>query len=682
MVLRVSKTNLRTRLRSERRLGKTLPIWNPSFDAEDQVKMMKHLFLIAILFIACSATAQTPGGVAANPQAWFKSNVGVLTTVSSMNVESWADQSIFGNNAIPTNVGTSPVFSTQPADLINYNPVVNFVATNGHELPIPSNLNIAKSSNQPYSLFGVSRYLSGQMPYIGTQATGTGRPPFSAFQFGIRGSANPDLAVWRYDNTSHHLVGSGNYPSQGNQTVAIGSAVRAGITTSGYINGEFGNSTTTNAYFANNPLRLGAGGGGPSGNVFSTQNMAEIIVFDVTLSPVDLSKVNSYLAVKYGLTLSNTGGGVAGDYLAPDGTLIWDASLSPNYHNDIIGIGRSDTTCLLQKQSHTIDDTTKIYLSSLAATNALNPTAITSNTSYILAGHDNGMLCATPASFQELPTGLVNCTLFSRLEREWKITNTNFGQTYHCDITLNNCAIPNQVSIADLRLLVDDDGDFSNGGTACYFMGDGSGISFSYSNPILSIENIGISHIGLNQTRYITIASVTDNTPLPSAMVSFEANPLGNREVELNWQTGPDFDLPHISISKSVDQVNWENVIRVEAGADESQSFLDNRPYSGLSYYKLTALDVNGNASSAIVRSVMVEREGLVFWPNPSHAIVEIMGEPEQLQNLSLYDYTGKRLTIQFLSPAEGKVTVDVSNLPAGVYILKSFDKAYRLLKE
>ena len=45
-------------------------------------------------------------------------------------------------------------------------------------------------------------------------------------------------------------------------------------------------------------------------------------------------------------------------------------------------------------------------------------------------GDNRGAMNTTTAANVEMPTGLPGCTLFSRLEREWKVTRTNTNEDY------------------------------------------------------------------------------------------------------------------------------------------------------------------------------------------------------------------------------------------------------------
>ena len=85
----------------------------------------------------------------------------------------------------------------------------------------------------------------------------------------------------------------------------------------------------------------------------------------------------------------------------------------------------------LQKQSHQLDDSTRIYINTLQTTNTANSGVFSSNISYVVMGNDNGVMCSSTSSLAEMPSG---CGLFSRIEREWKVTKTNFGQLFNVDL--------------------------------------------------------------------------------------------------------------------------------------------------------------------------------------------------------------------------------------------------------
>ena len=66
---------------------------------------------------------------------------------------------------------------------------------------------------------------------------------------------------------------------------------------------------------------------------FCNGDIAEIIGYGATNTSGDQQKIESYLAIKYGITLDQT---TATDYLASDGsTIMWDATAAGTYNNAV-----------------------------------------------------------------------------------------------------------------------------------------------------------------------------------------------------------------------------------------------------------------------------------------------------------------------------------------------------------
>lgn len=72
----------------------------------------------------------------------------------------------------------------------------------------------------------------------------------------------------------------------------------------------------------------------------------ELIAYGRELSHFERRKVESYLAIKYGITLR-------GSFYAPDSTLIWDSQTNNSYHNRVTAIAHYPASKLLQPLSTT-----------------------------------------------------------------------------------------------------------------------------------------------------------------------------------------------------------------------------------------------------------------------------------------------------------------------------------------
>ncbi|MDX1446160.1 gliding motility-associated C-terminal domain-containing protein, partial [Lishizhenia sp.] len=152
---------------------------------------------------------------------------------------------------------------------------------------------------------------------------------------------------------------------------------------------------------------------------------------------------------------------------------------------------------LLQKQSQNFGATFRIYLNDLAASNVANQGNINNDTSYVLVGTNLGNLCSNANANNEKP---VNIT--ARLEREWRLQNTNFVDNYSVDLTLDNCAILDSSKLKYLRLLVDTDGDFTN----AQAFDASAGVDFELNGNVLSVKNLSNAIFPKDSTRFFTVA--------------------------------------------------------------------------------------------------------------------------------------------------------------------------------
>src|SRR3546814_4314131 len=70
----------------------------------------------------------------------------------------------------------------------------------------------------------------------------------------------------------------------------------------------------------------------------------EVVWYNRTLTPNEQSRVNTYLAVKNGVTLAE-------DYLASDGSVLWNRKTNTGYNSKIFGVAADNTSGMHQKQA-------------------------------------------------------------------------------------------------------------------------------------------------------------------------------------------------------------------------------------------------------------------------------------------------------------------------------------------
>lgn len=123
-----------------------------------------------------------------------------------------------------------------------------------------------------------------------------------------------------------------------------------------------GRATTPINFIENQPLLLSveiqrSGKFGLSGNAdlalgdSNLFSLAELVVYEGLLNREDRRKVNTYLALKYGLPITTNKEPEWRDYLAQDDSHYWDVAADRVYENRVLALGRSDQEGLFQSQT-------------------------------------------------------------------------------------------------------------------------------------------------------------------------------------------------------------------------------------------------------------------------------------------------------------------------------------------
>jgi len=570
-----------------------------------------------------------PGGVNGTNQTlslWLEADKGVTGNP----VSSWTDQSTYSVSATQATGADQPAFTSIA---LNYNPSITFNGTTT-SMNTPS---VQLSSNSRIFIVGKKANSSDAYVEVGT---GSAR----GITEGFVGS------YW--DTFSNYIENSGPGFAPG------GGTLNSNLLVEGY-----------NAATVSFPLNIGFA---LSAFTYLNGTINEMAIYNppTAMSATNITQVESYMAIKYGLTLNATG--VSNNYLSSAGTSIYNNTLG-TFWNEIIGIGRDDNALLMQKQSHTSTDTTRLYINTLAATNQANAGTISNDKSFIMLGNDQFKMYATNAEAANVPAG-VN----SRLDRIWKITNTNFSDNYNIDITLNTNAAPGSVTTSDLCLLLKTDTNFT---TAPIILSGTNGITISYSNPVITISGLSTSLIPINSTRYMVIASTSSSTPLPIELLSFDAHRDGTAmRVRCDWTTETETNNDYFAIERSQDATKFEQIGTVKGAGtvstENNYTFYDEHPYTGWSYYRLKQVDYNGKSTYFNVSSVYIGYLEITnIYPNPAtdNLSISITTEQNNEGTIEVYNVLGQIVYKRVIELQKGntEIKIPVGEFANGQYMFK-----------
>jgi hypothetical protein len=352
--------------------------------------LLHSLFLIAIIF---AAHAQSPGGVSLGLRTWYKADA-IVPVANGTDISTWADQATADGvqNAVQNGVYLNSFFGNRkpqyrtPVSRYNFNPYIDFTkqfsslfAYKAHSNRADYTYNYAQGA----TLYQVGDLTNNQGWFLGTGLGATTAPISGTnFEYGY---------PWWGLNQQYYGTACGYYYA----TVDDYGWYKAPYTTFeksyNYVRPErktqnnipWINSVSYDKYGTNNGVYTTAldaqtamqtrkdgdkwswgynyTPSGPSlfiGNELTNYNagrwwqggIPEVILYDRKLNVTqgnEADKVDTYLALKYGITLQHS-------YYISDGTKVWDTSCNNAFNNQIAGIAKDAASALNQKQSHSI----------------------------------------------------------------------------------------------------------------------------------------------------------------------------------------------------------------------------------------------------------------------------------------------------------------------------------------
>jgi hypothetical protein len=167
----------------------------------------------------------------------------------------------------------------------------------------------------------------------------------------------------------------------------------------------------------------------------------------------------------------------------------------------------------------------------------------------------------------------------------------------------------------------------------------------------------------------------TADGPLPLRLISFT----GTQEAASNklfWQTADEVNTLSFEVESSRNGRNFGKVATIKAlgTGNNSYSYTDIITYSGILYYRLKMIDMDGTFTYS--RMLPLTREGnrtINIYPNPvADRLTLSLGYGLINTEAMLYDISGRLL--QTIKIASNEELVNVKTLPAGVYIIQFKD--------
>lgn len=165
--------------------------------------------------------------------------------------------------------------------------------------------------------------------------------------------------------------------------------------------------------------------------------------------------------------------------------------------------------------------------------------------------------------------------------------------------------------------------------------------------------------------------------PLPIELVSFEGK-RQEKAIRLSWQTATEKDNAYMSVERSADGQRFDEIGQVKGAgttlSPQYYQFVDEKPLSGINYYRLKQADVNGKTTYHKVIAIKFDLpiEGFSLYPTATEGTLNLLSEKsfDADSQVLVADMGGRILLNVRLRNESSQEQFDVSALTSGQYLL------------
>jgi hypothetical protein len=227
--------------------------------------------------------------------------------------------------------------------------------------------------------------------------------------------------------------------------------------------------------------------------------------------------------------------------------------------------------------------------------------------------------------------------------------------------------------------------DENTAGASYYWNYQGANISTSFNR----VQTIRFNSIGPKEVRLTVNAFGCQKTILISVNVTtclgayggfngFNANPLNQKEVVLEWTTSNEAAESRYIVEKSTDAIAYTRIGEVASQnrTNNLYKFSDVAPKMGRSFYRVRQVTIDSKDINATdSKKVMMSQNGqtVLTYPNPAQSsiFVEVLDADNAEGTIQIYNHIGRLVQTQQFTKDQLRYQINTENLASGTYILK-----------
>ena len=156
-------------------------------------------------------------------------------------------------------------------------------------------------------------------------------------------------------------------------------------------------------------------------------------------------------------------------------------------------------------------------------------------------------------------------------------------------------------------------------------------------------------------------------------------------QVSINWVTENEQNVSHYEIEQSTDAVNFRKIgiiYSVNTTSKHAYKFVDENPQTGVNYYRLKQLDLDGKFNYTEIESARIgQLEELNVFPNPATSTLSIsINNFKNIGDLKILNGLGQ--LVKSMPINNYQVEINIQDLPNGIYYVSYNGNKSKFIKQ
>jgi len=187
---------------------------------------------------------------------------------------------------------------------------------------------------------------------------------------------------------------------------------------------------------------------------------------------------------------------------------------------------------------------------------------------------------------------------------------------------------------------------------------------------------------------------VSSNHPLPIELLSFDAK-LRTDVVDIFWSTASEINSDYFNIERTADFNEITEIATKDAAGMSNTTIdyyiIDENPLTGLSYYRLKEVDIDGSFTYSDWVAVEYNLspapsigDQMTLYPNPANESLNLIFKTDQNEDIQvmIFDVAGKlvfNMPYNSIISGSNNLQLNITNLVNGVYFVQVAGQNFRL---